>query len=118
MPVGSRGTNTMSEALQRLLADISQIKAMPDADLEFLVNLETVILKKLREPVDNMAGQMQGPGGGPSMGGAPPPPGAGPGGPMPVSMGPPGGGVAGLRSGVGPPNPDELRRVIAGGPVG
>lgn len=105
----TRGTNTQAEALQRLLADISQIKTMPDADLEWLIQLETFILAKLREPIEQMSGQMQGMAAGPPS----PQPGM-----SPMGGGVPGGGMAGGPPGVMPggqaPNPDELRRMLAG----
>lgn len=116
----SRSVNTMQELLQKMMTDISIAKALPDADLEFLIGLETTILTKLREPVDAMAGQL---GGGPEpmgpeMGGPipAPPPGAGPpiGGP-PIGPGGPGPvpGIAPV-AGAGGPNPDELRRMVGG----
>lgn len=52
MPSG-RSTNTMVEALQNVLRDISQMKTMPDANLEFLVDLETMILAFLRKPIED-----------------------------------------------------------------
>jgi hypothetical protein len=134
--MATRSTNTQTEALQRMLGDISQVKTMPDADLQFLVGLETNILGKLREPFEAMQGQIGpttgppgAPGGapvGPSLAGPPPGPAAGgmppglmgPGGPgggappMPVSMAPPGGGVPGVMSRPPLPNPDELARML------
>src|SRR2546421_21952 len=126
--MATRATNTQQEALQRILGDISQIKTYPDADLQYLVGLETNILGKLREPFEAMQGQLGpggpgGPGGGPGVGappGMPPglPPGMGPGmpppgmggpgpsagpPPMPVSLGPPGGGVPGVMNRPGLP---------------
>lgn len=106
----SRSTNTMAEFLQRMLGDISQAKTLPDADLEFLIGLETGILQKLRAPVDAMAGQMNGVSpAGPSPDQMGPMPG-----PLPMSAGgaPPTGGVPGIRSEPAAPNPDELRRMI------
>jgi hypothetical protein len=100
----------MSEGLQRMMADLSFMKSLPDADLEFLVDLETTILQKLREPIDSMANQMGPAGAVAPGGGAPTGPGAPP--PMPVTMSPPGGGVAGLRQEAPMPNPDELRRML------
>lgn len=110
MPVGQRGTNTQEEALKKLLNSITEIKTMPDADLEFLVNLETTILQYIRGRVDQamapqppspdpqMAGVSEAMSG---MGMAAMP--AGPGG---------GGGVPGLRQEPAMPNPDELRRML------
>lgn len=103
----SRSTNTMAEFLQRMLSDISQAKTLPDADLEFLIGLETGILQKLRAPVDAMAGQMNGVSPADQGLGQMP-------GPLPVGAGgaPPTGGVPGIRSEPAAPNPDELRRMI------
>lgn len=113
---GTRGKNTMAEALQSILPEISYMKTLPDADLPFLLDLETLLLKKLRAPVEEMVGQMDGQlppsglmtgaGSAPGMSEAPMP-GAIPGAPTP----PPG--VPGIRQGVGMPNPDELRRMIS-----
>lgn len=119
MPV--RASNTMVEGLTSIMSDIASMKAMPDGDLQFLIQLETMILKKLREPIDSMAGQMGGPGGMPEgagpmpgmgPGSTPPPPGPPPGPPQ----GQPGGPPRGMMAGAGAPNPDELRRLLTGGP--
>lgn len=111
---GSRGTNTMAEGLQSLLGNISEMMAAPDADLDFLGQLNTMVLTKIRQPFDQMAqvnSQQAG------MGGAP----------SPDSMPAPGGGtgdfgpaaVPGLRNQPSMPNPDELRRVLSSnGPAG
>lgn len=118
----SRSTNTMAEFLQRMMGDISEAKTLPDADLEFLIQLETTILQKLRAPVDALMGQMQGQGAGPvdqlqgagaMMGGMP----SGPG-PLGVSGAPmaPNGQerVPGTRMEPAMPNPDEFRRMLGG----
>jgi hypothetical protein len=101
-----RGTNTMIEALQRLLQDIAQMKTLGDSDLPWLVELESMVLNKIKEPVDAMQQQ----GGalaqptGPPMGGG-----------MPAGA-PMGGGMS---AGPQMPNPDELQRLLgAGGPGG
>lgn len=97
----------MSEGLQSLMSDISQMKTLPDADLEFLVELETFILNKLREPIDATMGQVPGspPGAGNPQGGI---------GPLPGVPSAPGGGVPNLRTEPAAPNPDELRRLVGG----
>jgi len=102
--VAARSTNTMSELLQRLLADLSQAKVLQDADLPFIVELETMIVSKLRDPQTKMqeAGLLpsapsQSPGQQPGQGMFP---GQG----MPV-----GGGVM---QGMGTPPVDELRRLM------
>lgn len=66
---GTKTRNTMGEVLQGILQDISQAKTLPDADLEFLLNMETAILSKLRQPMEQMMGQLEGAGSPP---GAPP----------------------------------------------
>lgn len=116
----SRSTNTMAEFLQRMLGDIAEAKTLPDANLEFLIKLETDILQTLRAPIDALMGQMEGAGGAagagaggiPGMGGAgmPPVPMMPGGGPMPVGAGR----VPGTRNDMGPINPDELLRTIGG----
>lgn len=133
---GGRTTNTMSEMLVNMLREISVAKTLPDADLEFLVGVETLLLSKLRQPLEAAAGQMPMPvgggmgamGGGPGgMPPGPPPAGMGasaPGGFPPPMMGmppamdapvpPPAGqpGVPGLRA---QPqiSPDELARTLS-----
>jgi hypothetical protein len=103
---GTRGTNTMAEALQKMLADTSYMKTLPDADLEWIINLETEIVSKLREPLEraNQGGSMmptdsmmplpQQMSGGGAMASAPPM------------------GVPGVQSSAGTPPPDELRRIL------
>lgn len=106
---GTRGTNTMGEALQKMLGDLAYMKTLPDADLEWIINLETTVVQKLREPLERL--QQQGlttinptsdmmplPQQMPSMGGA-------------EASAPPTG-VPGVQSGAGPMNPDELRRIL------
>lgn len=58
--MATRSTNTMAEGLQSIMQEITSLKATPDADVAFLIGLETTILQKLREPYDQMAGQMGG----------------------------------------------------------
>lgn len=58
--MASRSTNTMAEFLQRMLGDLAEAKTLPDADLQFLISLETTILQKLRAPIDALMGQMEG----------------------------------------------------------
>lgn len=118
MATGGRTTNTMSEMLTNMLRDISVAKTLPDADLEFLVNLETNILMKLRQPFENAAGQLgeaaggMAPGQAPSLPEMPPFMGMGPGvadAPVPP---PAGQGVPGLRAQPTGPSPDELSRLL------
>lgn len=102
--MATRSTNTMIEALQRFLQDIGQMKTLADADLPWLVELESMVLTKIREPLD----QMQ------QSGALPPPPqdpGMMGGSPAGAAMG------GGMMAGPQMPNPDELNRLLgAGGP--
>lgn len=96
---GARSTNTFSEFLQRLLGDVSAAKIMPDADLQWIVELETMIVQKARDPITAMqsAGTTQSPMQ-PGMGAMPPMPGPAampPGMPMPTGAGAPAGGAPG-----------------------
>jgi hypothetical protein len=106
-----RGTNTMQEALQRLLTDVAQMKTLADSDLPWLVELESMVLNKIKQPIQAMQQQ-----GGPLAQPQGPPPGmGGMGGPSPAGA-PMGGGMS---AGPQMPNPDELQRLLgAGGPGG
>lgn len=127
MPTGARSTNTMGEVLVDILRQLSVAKTLPDADLEFLVNIETAVIQKLRQPLDQAMGQLPegaidpnslaGPDGPPpGMGG--PPPGMeqmmaqAPVMDAPMPPPPPGPGVPGLRTQPQIP-PDELSRIMA-----
>lgn len=118
MATGGRTTNTMSEMLTNMLRDISVAKTLPDADLEFLVNLETNILMKLRQPLEAAAGQMGGAAAGMPPGEQPMMPPLMPMGPavaeapVPPPMGQE---VPGLRNQPPGPSPDELARLMAAG---
>lgn len=110
MADGTRQTNTFSEGLRKLLGSITDIKLAQDADLPFLIQLETQVLGRLKQGVDQaldpnagMQGQ-GGMGGGAAglMGSPAPPPG----------MGSPAG-TPGLMQGPSPMNPDELRRMLS-----
>lgn len=121
----SKSVNTMAEILKGVMQDLQLAKMMPDADLSFLVSLETQILSYLKQPLQNMAGQLppnqlpsSNPGNMPGGGGMPSGTPAGmdmsqigplPSSPMGARMaggGPPGGGQ--------PPNMDEMRRLMGG----
>lgn len=97
MASGTRQNNTMSEGLRKLLGDIADLKLSDDADLPFLINLETMILQRLKGGADQ------------ALSGAP----AGIGGTSasPPGMAPPG--TPGLMQGPNMPNPDELRRIFS-----
>lgn len=103
--MATRGTNTMQEALQRFLGDISQMKTLADADLPWLTELETMVLSKIREPIDAMQqnGQLPQP--------SAPSPMGGPMGGMPAGA-PMGGG---MMAGAAPPNANELQRLLNAG---
>tara|TARA_R110000772_G_scaffold55075_4_gene125690 strand:+ start:1009 stop:1323 length:315 start_codon:yes stop_codon:yes gene_type:complete len=103
----------MQEALQRLLGDVSQMKTLGDADLPWLVELESMVVSKIREPIDMMKQP-----GGPLAGAGGPPPGMGGG----MGGPPPGGGMpagspmgGGMNAGAQAPNPDELQRLLSAG---
>lgn len=129
MSTGGRTTNTQSEMLVNMLRDISVAKTLPDADLEFLVNLETAILSKLRAPLEAAAGQLPPGSADPNQFPGGPPPGAMPPGmglppmmpeappmgvPIPPPVGqPPVGGPPGLRAQPPSPSPDELARIMS-----
>lgn len=59
--MATRSQNTMAEGLQSIMQDLTALKATPDADVAFLIGLETTILQKLREPFDAASGQMPAP---------------------------------------------------------
>jgi len=94
----------MDEVMVNILRELTVAKTMPDADLQFLVDLETQILQKLRAPMDAAAAAMQ-PSQGPTM---PPMPEMGP----PMTPPPPDAGPPGLRQQPPMPSPDELQRLL------
>jgi hypothetical protein len=130
-----RATNTFSEGLQKLLQEIAGLHVLPDADMEFLAQLQQMVVGKMREPIDQQTSQglSQVPGNPgmmpPPMGGGMPPMGAGPmsggmppGGGMDAMLGmagggtPPGGGmgpgIPGLRQESAAPSADALQRLL------
>ena len=106
--MATRQNNTMQEGLHQLLSSLAQLKAAPDANLEFLSAIESSILDKLREPMQQaaqalaQAGGVLPPGMGQQLGAAA---GAGVGAPPMAPSGP--------APSAGMPNPDELRRLVA-----
>lgn len=86
------------------MADLGQAKMLTDVDpsaLTLIVNLENQILAYTHQPVDQAQAEGAfGPGTADAMGGAP--------------SGQGSGGVPGVGMQAGAPNPDELRRVLAG----
>lgn len=116
-PSGARTQNTMQEGLTGLLQNVAYLQTLPDADLEYLVNLQALLVGKLRQPMQDAMAAAQG--GVPPLGSASPmPPMGGPmdmGGMPPGVPGPPPGPVPpGLRNGIGLPPVDELRRLVTG----
>jgi hypothetical protein len=142
---GTRTSDSFAEGLHKLLQQVTDLKTTDDADLPFAINVETMILQRLKAGA-NAAMQGQPPSGGPTGLGAgaamtpgpgmvppggpgpmPGGPGPMPGGPGPMMAGmggpggpPPGAGlgpapVPGLMAGPNFPNPDELRRALTTG---
>ena len=109
---GTRQTNTFGEMLQKMLVDLAEMKLAPDADMQFIIDLETQVLGKLRNPIEQatQGGLSQVPGD-PMLGmaigaqGQAPPMGMPP---MPQSPE----GVNGVRSMPQMPPVDELRRML------
>jgi hypothetical protein len=94
----------MAEVLQRFLGDIAQAKVLMDADLPFLLQLETMIVDKLRDPVRQLQEQGLIPkDGAPMAGGMPGMPGA-----TPQQ-------VPGVMQQAAAPNADELQRLLSQG---
>lgn len=112
-----RSTNTFIEALQQLHQDVAQAKMVADADMPFLIQVETMILNRMKQPIQSMQDGGQLPqDGAPTAGGMPP--GMNPG--VPSGIGPGTGGpmAAGAGRGAMPsaaPNFDELRRMLSQG---
>ncbi len=64
MALGTKNTNTMSEALRGILQDLAYVQTLPDADLDFISTIQQTILGKLRAPMDAyMQSQSAAPGG-------------------------------------------------------
>lgn len=135
---GNRSTNTQAEALQGLLGQIADMKVMPDADMPYLTNLETMVLGYLRAPFEaQQASQQVSAAGAQGMGasplGQPGPPGMGApaglppqlaaalgggggmGGPPMAPPAPALGRVPGVMQGAQMPPVDELRRLMTQG---
>lgn len=113
--------DNFTEGLKKLLGPVADLMMLPDADVDYLTNLQLAIRNKVMgqymdaaqlgpagaaamgQPMQGSA--MTAEGGVPSMGLGPVPP---------TPMGP-GGASGGGMGGIAPPNPDELRRVLAAG---
>jgi len=127
---GTRTTDSFAEGLHKMLQSVTDLKTTDDADLPFAINLETMILQRLKQgasaamqgqPPSPPQGQPSGLGMAQAMTPGPGviPPGMPPG-PGGMPMGPPGPGVGpapvpGLMAGPNFPNPDELRRALTTG---
>lgn len=87
-----------------MLGHIADLKTMPDADIPYLTNLETMVLGYLRAPFEaqQQSSQMSAPPGGAPMG-------APPGGPPMANL------VPGVHNGASMPPADELRRLLSAG---
>lgn len=128
-PKAGNAPDSFKDGLSNLLHDIADCLAAPDADMQFCMKLQQVVLLKMKSGGGQPQGQPGGMGGGP----AGPPGGAG-GAPAGMGMpgGPPGGGAANQAmqsqgapvspAGVGPTggvtrplglDPEEVRRVMA-----
>jgi hypothetical protein len=118
----------MAEGLRKINGDLADLKLLPDADVQFILELEKQIVMYLRQPHEaaaRSASEFLGGAGQPPAGPpAGPPPGMDPGGMGPAAMmqagmGAPGPGAPGV-AGVSQrrlPSPDEMRRVLAGPPA-
>ncbi len=72
MAVGTRMNNTFEELLPKMLNLITQMKQTDDADYEWLINMETQVLEKIKQPFTDAAQMTAGPAPDPTMGmGAP-----------------------------------------------
>ena len=103
---GTRQTNTFAEGLQKILQDIAILKVAPDADLNFIYNLESMIISQIRAPQDQLAqiqAQQAGQGGMPPM-----PQGAPQQGPPPMDPSMMQGAPQGMPPGQPPMDPSQL----------
>lgn len=111
-----RSTNTYQEGLQSLIQDIASLQLVPDANVDFLLQLQQAIISEAQAPLQAQAMMASGPGNaGPVGPVAGPPPGAPVGGPPPglaqlLGAGGPGNGSAPLPQS---PAADELARMMA-----
>lgn len=114
--MSTRTTNTFAEALDKLTQQLAQMKLLPDCDDQLVDAMQEAIIGWYREPIQNSMSS-----GNSSVQSSPADAGMPPG--MPPPPMPPGGvaasqiagtGARGMPPGAGAPNPDELRRMMAG----
>ncbi len=112
--------DTYDEGLQSILTAINKVKLIADANLPFVISLETQVLEEFRSPERRMQaqgmipGEQQNPAG---MGALGLPGGMGGMGGGGMGSPPPsfaGAGVPGMQT-APPSNPDELRRILTAG---
>lgn len=113
---------SMVEGLKKLGTQAASLMMVPDADVEFLTNLQLMIRDRvLASAAQAASGQLNQAtsslgGGAPMSGmGTPAPPMMPGASPMPPPGIAPGGVSGGGMGGIPAPNPDELRRILAGG---
>ena len=101
--MASRSTNTMQEWIQGIMRDIADAKGLSDADVPWLIQLENMVMARMKQPVDALvqSGQRPGVPAGPTPG-------------LPAGQGVGGGFMAGPQA----PNPDELSRLLGAGASG
>lgn len=116
MPSTPQKEATEAELLQKILGDLGEAMAAPDADTQFLLQIQQAIVQHIAQKKQQGQQQIQQAatmGGGGEGGGANP----GMGSPLPPN-------VSGLPGRAGPPglstltDPDELRRMLASSPAG
>lgn len=93
--MATRSTNTYQEGLQSLIQDIASMQLLPDANVDFLMSLQTAVIQEAQAPMAAQAAVA-----GPGTAGPVAPPGP------PVAPGPPAGptGLAALVGAGGPGN--------------
>ena len=57
--IGQQQNNTMAEGVRKMLQVITDMKLMPDADLPWLINMETEMIQYLRPPAPQSQQQQQ-----------------------------------------------------------
>lgn len=101
--MASRSTNTMQEWMQGLMREIADAKSLSDADLPWLVQLESMVIERMKRPVQELvaSGQL-------------------PAGPPPQQFGSPAGSMqgGGLMAGTQMPPMGEIDRLLGAGAPG